>query len=89
MQKLMGGVAFTVACNLSLNGNTVTDIYALPDTGAQGLGFINIHCAIAISKFLGSCLTPLPSSIAIKGYNGKKGKEVMHFLECTLVIDEH
>ena len=89
MQKLIRGIAFTIAYNLSLNKNTVIDIYTLPNTGAQGLSFINTHCAIAISKFLESCLTPLPSSIAIKEYNEKKGKEVMHFLECTLVIDGH
>ena len=87
MQKLIKGVAFTIAYNLSLNKNTVTDIYALPNTEAQGLSFINTRCAIAISKFLKSCLTPLLSSIAIKGYNRKKGKEVMHFLKCTLVIN--
>ena len=89
MQKLIEGIAFTIAYNLSLNKNTVIDIYTLSNTGAQGLDFINMRCAIAISKFLKSCLTPLPSSIAIKGYNGKKGKEVMHFLKCTLVINKY
>ena len=87
MQKLIRGIAFTIAYNLSLNKNIVIDIYTLSNTRAQGLSFINIYCAIAISKFLKSYLTPLLSSIAIKGYDGKKGKEVTHFLKCTLVID--
>ena len=85
---MIRGVAFTIIYNLSLNKNTIIDIYALPDTGAQGLGFINTRCAIAISKFLKSYLTPLLSSIAIKKYNEKKGKKVMHFLKYTLVINK-
>ena len=66
----MGGIAFTVSCNLSLNGNMVTTIYALPDTGALGFSFIDMHCALAVAKFIGAHIRPLKEPIAIKGYDG-------------------
>ncbi len=87
IRKLIGGVAFTVSCNLSANGNTVTTIYALPDTGAHGFAFMDTRCAMASAKFLGVPLRKLQDPIAIKGYDGREGRAVTHFLECTLTID--
>src|SRR5689334_19097382 len=83
----MGGKAFTVSCSLSSNGNTVTKVFALPDTGAHGFSFIDTHCATTVAKFLGVPLRKLANPIAIKGYNGKVGSSVTHYLQCTLVVD--
>jgi hypothetical protein len=69
IHKLIGGIAFTVTYNLSLNRNMVTNIFALPDTGALGFSFINTQCALTIIKFVGTQIKPLKEPIAIKGYN--------------------
>ena len=76
-----------VSCNLSANGNTVTTIYALPNTRAHGFLFMDTCCTMASAKFLGVPLRKLQDPIAIKGYNGRQGRAVTHFLECTLTIN--
>src|SRR6266536_4343350 len=87
IQKLIGGVAFTVSCNLSVNGNIVTTIYALPDTRAYRFVFMDTCCVMASVKFLGVPLRKLQDPIAIKGYDGREGRVVTHFLEYTLTIN--
>ena len=69
VQKLIGGVAFIVSYNLSVNGNTVTMIYALPNTRAHGFLFIDTHCVMTSTKFLGVPLRKLQDPITIKGYD--------------------
>jgi hypothetical protein len=83
----MGGIAFTVSCSLSANGKSVITIYALPDTGALGFSFMDTRCALSSVKFLRTPLKKLRQPIAIKGYDGRKGKNVTHYLECTLTLD--
>ena len=58
-----------VSCNLSTNRNTVTTIYALPDTRAHGFSFMDTRCTMASAKFLGVPLRKLQNPITIKGYN--------------------
>ena len=70
VQKLIGGVAFIVSCNLSVNGNIVTIIYALPNTRAHGFLFMDTCCVMASTKFLGVPLRKLQDPITIKGYDG-------------------
>jgi hypothetical protein len=84
----MGGVAFTILCDLSFNGNTVSQIYALPNTGANGFAFIDTRCAKAITTFLGTPLLLLESSIRIRGYDGQAKQRVSHYLLCNLVVDQ-
>jgi len=85
--KLMGGVVFTVSCSLSLNGNMITKIFALSDTGVLGFSFINSHCASTVAEFTGAPLRKPKKYIIIKGYNGRTGKSVTHYLECNLTFD--
>jgi len=87
VEKLIGGRAFTVSCNLSSNGKTVTQLFALPDTGANGFAFMDTRCAVTTAKFLGLPFERLKKPIAIKGYDGHRGKAVTHYLRCTLAID--
>ncbi len=42
---------------------------------------------MASAKFLGVPLRKLQDPITIKGYNGRKGRAVTHFLEYTLTIN--
>ena len=58
-----------VSCNLSINGNIVTMIYTLPNTRAYRFLFMDTHCVIASTKFLGVPLRKLQDLITIKGYN--------------------
>jgi hypothetical protein len=76
-----------VSYNLSVNRNTVTTIYTLPNTRAYGFSFINTCYVVASIKFLGVPLTKLHDPITIKGYNSRKGRVVTHFLEYTLIIN--
>ena len=84
----MGGVAFTISCDLSLNGKTVSQVYALPDTGANGFAFIDTRCAKAIAMFLKLPLQRLESPIRIRGYDGHANQSVSHYLICNLVVDQ-
>jgi hypothetical protein len=87
VQKLIGGVAFIVSYNLSINRNIVTIIYTLPNTRAYRFLFIDTHYIVASVKFLGVPLIKLRDPITIKGYNSREGRVVTHFLECTLIIN--
>ena len=87
MEKLIGGRAFTVSCNLSSNRKTVTQLFALLNTRANRFAFIDIRCTVTIAKFLGLPFERLKKLIAIKGYDGHRGKAVTHYLRCTFAID--
>jgi hypothetical protein len=87
VRRLMGGEAFTVPCSLASNGNFVDNISTLPDSGANGFAFINTHCALDISKFLGLQAYRLEKPIGAKGYDGRQGQSITHVLVCDLMID--
>ena len=84
---LIGGNPLCVACNLSFNGLSVTDLKALPDTGADGLAFINRTCTVAIGSFLGVKARKLPCPIYPQGYEGQQGTPITHFIGFDLTID--
>jgi hypothetical protein len=84
---LIGGVAFTVSYNLSVNRNIVTIIYTLLNTRAYRFLFIDTYYVVASVKFLGVPLIKLHNPITIKGYNSYKGRVVTHYLEYTLTIN--
>ena len=79
LRQLMGGKHLTIACNLSNNGYSVTS-HALIDSGANGFVFIDTLCAVDIANFLGLKAQRLPFTVPVKGYDGKAGKPISHFL---------
>jgi Aspartyl protease len=86
LSQLMGGRHFTIPCTISHNGYRI-DLHALADTGANGFAFIDTACAIDTAKFLNIKATKLKEPIAVKGFDGKQGYAVTHFLTLHLSID--
>ena len=82
----MGGRHFTIPCTLSRNGYGVRSS-ALVDTGANGFAFIDRSFATELSKFLNIQPIPIPNSLTIQGYDGKKATTVTHALIVHLTID--
>ena len=84
----MGGSPFTVPCTLAKNGIGV-DLDTLVDTGANGFAFMDTELADQLCKGLGLTLTPLPHMIIAKGYDGRKGPAVTHYLTMNLILNGH
>jgi Retroviral aspartyl protease len=82
----MGRRHFTILCTISHNGYGI-DLHALADTRANGFAFIDTACAIDTAKFLNIKATELKEPIAVKGFDGKQGYAVTHFLTLHLSID--
>jgi hypothetical protein len=83
----MGGPYLTIPCSLSCNGYLV-NVSSLTDSGANGFAFINTLLAIDIATFFNLKFQRLPKPIGIKGYNGKLGTRITHFLRIHLTIDQ-
>lgn len=83
----MGGHSFRIPCSLKFNGLLVTNISALPDTGADGLAFIDQACAVSVASFLGVKARKLPRPIYPKGYGGQRGTPITHFICFDLLVD--
>ena len=77
---MIKGRAFTVSYNLSSNRKTVTQLFTLPNTRANGFAFIDTHCTVTTAKFLGLPFKRLKKLIAIKGYDRHRGKAVIYYL---------
>jgi hypothetical protein len=75
-----------VNCNLSTNGYRVTSS-ALVDTRANGFVFINTLFAYDIAKLLGLKAQRLPYTIGTKGYDGKAGERITHYLRLHITVD--
>ena len=82
----MGGKHLTVTCNVSRNGYSVSSS-ALVDSGANGFLFIDTLCALDIARFLGVKALRLPRTFMVKGYDGKLGKPISHYLRLHLTIN--
>src|SRR2546429_4639768 len=50
VQKLIGGVAFMVSCNLSVNGNTVTMIYRSEEHTSELQSRLHLVCRLLLEK---------------------------------------
>lgn len=86
--RLIGGHSFRVPCNLNFNGYNVTNLSALPDTGADGFAFINHTCAVSVASFLGVKAVKLPRPIYPKGYGGQRATHpITHFICFDLIVD--
>jgi len=83
----MGGRHFTLPCTVSKNGICVP-LTALADSGANGFAFINTTCAIDIAKFFNFKAKRLIRPITTKGFDGRPGKLVTHFLSLNLSLDD-
>ena len=82
----MGGKHLVVDCKLLKNGYGVTS-RALVDSGANGFVFIDSLFAVDLAKFLNISAQRLPFSIKVKGYDGRPGKPVTHYLRLNLSVD--
>jgi Reverse transcriptase (RNA-dependent DNA polymerase)/RNase H-like domain found in reverse transcriptase/Retroviral aspartyl protease len=83
----MGGQHLTIACMLSTNGTSVAS-RALIDSGANGFIFVNTLFAIDLVRSFNITAARLPSPIQVKGYNGKPGKPVTHYIRLHLTVDQ-
>jgi predicted aspartyl protease len=83
----MGGQHLTIACMLSTNGTSVAS-RALIDSGANGFIFVNTLFAIDLARSFNITTTRLPSPIQVKGYDGKPGKPVAHYIRLHLTVDQ-
>jgi predicted aspartyl protease len=72
---------------LSTNGTSVAS-RALIDSGANGFIFVNTLFAIDLARSFNITTTRLPSPIQVKGYNGKPGKPVTHYIRLHLTVDQ-
>jgi hypothetical protein len=82
----MGGPHLTIPCSLSNNGYSVK-LKALADSRANGFVFIDTLCASDIAKFLGVKAQKLPQPVKVKGYDGRAGNAITHFLRLHLTIN--
>jgi predicted aspartyl protease len=82
----MGGKHLTTACTLASNGYSVTS-HALIDSGANGFVFIDTLCAADIAKYLNLKTQRLPYDVSVKGYDGKAGQPITHYIRLHLTID--
>jgi predicted aspartyl protease len=82
----MGGKHLTTTCTLATNGYSVTS-QALIDSGANGFVFIDTLGAADTTKYLGFKTQRLPQPVAVKGYDGKAGQPISHYLRLHLTID--
>lgn len=76
-----------VSCTLVSNGYAVSKIKALPDTGANGYGFMDFRCFEDISRFMPLKRKELAHPIRAKGFDGKVAKPITHYIQVDLVID--
>jgi hypothetical protein len=83
----MGGPHLTIPCSLSCNGYLV-NVSSLTDSGANGFAFIDTLLAIDIATFFNLKFQRLPKPIGVKGYNGKLGTRITHFLRMHLTVDK-
>ena len=83
----MGGQHLTIACMLSTNGTSVAS-RALIDSGANGFIFVNTLFAIDLARSFNITTARLPSPIQVKGYDGKPGKPVTHYIRLHLTVDQ-
>jgi hypothetical protein len=83
----MGGDAFTIPCSLVYNGTFVDNVFALPDSGANGYAFLDTQCAKDVMKFLGCEAKPLDRPIIAKGYDGVRSNPITRYVSIDLVID--
>ena len=82
----MGGQHLTIACMLSTNGTSVA-LRALIDSGANGFIFVNTLFAIDLARSFNITTARLPSSIQVKGYDGRPGKPVTHYIRLHLTVN--
>ena len=76
----------TIPCTLSINGYSVQS-KALADSGANGFVFINTLFTFDLAKFFRIKVQKLPSSIAVKGYDGQANNAITHVLRLHFTID--
>ena len=87
MRSLIGGQHLTIACILSTNGTSVA-LYTLIDSRANRFIFVNILFAIDLARSFNITTARLPSSIQVKGYDGRPGKPVTHYIRLHLTVDQ-
>jgi hypothetical protein len=83
----MGGLYLTIPYSLSYNRYLV-NVSSLTNSGVNGFIFINTLLAIDIATFFNLKFQRLPKPISIKGYNGKLGTRITHFLRIHLTINK-
>ena len=59
----------------------------MPNSRANGFGFIDSHIAFAYTRKLGIKTFKLPKPILAKGYNGVVGKSITYYLLLNLIIN--
>jgi transposase InsO family protein len=76
----------TVSCTLSKNG-IAHQLPGLIDSGANGYAFVDGTLLKSVSRFFKPFISPLPSPIPVKGYNGQNGAPITHYAVLNLTID--
>jgi hypothetical protein len=83
----MGGPYLTIPYSLSYNGYLV-NVSSLTNSRVNSFAFINTLFTIDIATFFNLKFQRLPKPISIKGYNGKLGTRITHFLRMHLTVDK-
>jgi hypothetical protein len=86
LSSLMGGPSLTFACTLYKDGMAI-QVQALGDTGACGYVFLDSRFASDLCRVFGRKLQRLLHPVCPKGYDGKKGSPISHYLSFNLEID--
>ena len=82
----MAGNAFTLTCTLRKDGIAI-QVKALGDTGASGYVFLDSKFASDLCHTFKLKPKQLPQTIYPKGFNGKKGSPITHYLSFNIEID--
>jgi hypothetical protein len=87
LSRLIGGNAFTLPCTVNKNGYGIKSS-SLIDTGTNGYAFIDSRFIEKVfKKLLDVKLKPLLIPCNIRGFDGKQGMSITHFVCLTLDID--
>ena len=65
----MSKESFQIPCQIAKNGLGIS-LYALADSGANRLVFIDIACARKAAKLFGTEFIPLKIPYPVRGYDG-------------------
>ena len=86
LSSLMGGLSLTFACTLYKDGIAI-QVKALSDTRVCSYIFLDSRFVLDLCRVFKRKLQRLPHPVYPKGYNGKKGSPISHYLSFNLEID--
>ena len=85
--QLMNEKSFTVSCQIIQNEYEII-LKALVDSEADDLVFINIFCAIEVTKFFNTTVIYLNTSCSVHEYDEKSDIIIIHMIILHLVVND-